>query len=204
LTHFLEFRAPAAGALLNRVDHLVEGWPAEAAKAREKRRVSLGQLDAYRERVGLPFEQEDRLEALHGLRSELETLLSSPPEEGARERIDAAVAAFQTMRDAPDLPPAPTPEAEPPHHAPHRVPHEEADALDTPAIVVPFPLAEAGPLPTPETPSAPPAWTARVRENGRPARQASLFDQPRPVAAEPVRRTDIDGSWRKAVSGKPT
>lgn len=130
------------------------------------------------------------------MRGELEALLSGPGEEDTLGRIGAAVAAFQALKDAPGPEPVAVHVAAEPEPAPPPA-----------AVVVPLPSAVEETLtPVPNAPAAQPAWSARVRESGRPARQASLFDPPRPVAPEPDRRAAAatGESWRAAVAGRPT
>ncbi|WP_368040550.1 hypothetical protein [Roseicella sp. DB1501] len=171
-SHFLDFKAIAAGSLLNRIDYLVEQMPRQAEAALETRRIKIGQLAAFKDRVGLPFEQEDRLRALEAIRTELEGLLAGT--EG-RERIDALVDGYKAMKGAPEVVAAAeaVPEPEP---VPIVVP--------TPAIPEPVQPVEVEPPPP------------RVEKPGVlvEAFQASLFEpnkpkpQPKPksTAARPV------------------
>lgn len=139
------------------------------------------------------------MEALHALRGELEGLLSGQAQEDTRPRIDAAVAAFQALREAPAPEPVPV----------HAIPEPEPAA---PAIVVPFPAppverepeaVETAPQAPEHLPDPAPRWVSRVRPDGARPRQASLFDQPRPVASEAETRAAPEKSWRKAAGGKP-
>jgi hypothetical protein len=94
-THGIEFKAIAAGALLNRADSLIDALPFKAEAERGKARTKASQLEGYTGRVGLPFERDDRLRRLHEIRAELETLLSGA--EG-RERIDGLVAEYDAIK----------------------------------------------------------------------------------------------------------
>ena len=201
-THFLEFRGIAAGGLLNRVDHLIERLPDEAAAAREQHAVKTRQLTAQERRTGQAFEHEGRLLQLQRLRHELETLLSSPnPADDTRARIDALVAEFKTLQTT--QAPAPTSAALEPATVPATVTRPVAPPAtrvttllpDAPIILPPEHARRSSISPRPS-----PAPISQPRHQG------SLFETPcattpraRPAAAaaRTSRRTDEQPARRQ-------
>jgi N12 class adenine-specific DNA methylase len=105
-THRLAFRNPAAGSLLNRLDHAIERLPDEVQRERERARLKAVQIEGYRGRVGQMFDQDGKLERLQEIRADLEGLLSGT---GDRSRIDILVAEYGSLKEEP---PKPRPQAE--------------------------------------------------------------------------------------------
>lgn len=67
-THYLEFRAVAAGTLLNRIDNMIEALPLDAERAREQSRIKARQLKSYTGRIGQAFDQEPRFVRMQEMR----------------------------------------------------------------------------------------------------------------------------------------
>jgi SAM-dependent methyltransferase len=186
LTHFLDFKAVAAGSLLNRVDHLIDEMPSRAAEAQDRARMKRGQLASFRDRIGLVFDGASRLERLGELRNVIEGALSAREEqEGQAEALSAAVAEFEAMKG----------EASP---SPASMPAPAPGILDTPEDLAeeePSP-AEAKPKPT----AAPRPATVLDMTRTRPVHQGNLFEVTPPAPApEPARSfRQMVASGRKA------
>jgi hypothetical protein len=142
-----------------------------AERERVKVRTKAAQLQAFTDRVGLPFEQEGRLVRLQEIRGELETLLSGT--EG-RERIAGLVEEYAGIKEGA----IPEPQREPEAQQPEPEAIDEiavADKVEVPerpgAVIIPFPTAPPGSLTL--------EW-----------RQSTLFDNVRPAQQRRVEATN--------------
>jgi len=162
-------------AILNAVERLIGSAEAERDKARRDLEIAQGQRRDYEARLGTAFAHAAYLEALTGLRNQLEAALSGPAQDSAEEArppVGVLVERLKALHAAHTL------DAVPERAAPRRTAtveeaittrirqREQAEAVPQPEEEPP-PVAPATPTPpaiAPEPPTTPPqacqeAWT---------------------------------------------
>ena len=170
-------------AILNAVERLIGSAAAERDKARRDLEIAQGQLRDYEARLGAGFPHATYLEALTGLRTQLEAALSSTTHEEAEGSLPTVGDLVERLKA---LHAAHTVEAAPERSAPRRTATvEEAittrirqreQAETAPQPEEPAPVVPATPAPQPVTTPLPPATPAQARPAPwQPPQQLRLF-----------------------------
>ena len=171
-------------AILNAVERLIGSAAAERDKARRDLEIAQGQLRDYEARLGAGFPHATYLEALTGLRTQLEAALSSTTHEAAEgslptvgdlvERIKALHAAH-TLDAAPERT-APRPTTTVAEAITTRIRQREQAETAPQPHEEPSPVVPTTPAPQPVTTPLPPATPAQARPAPwKPPQQLRLF-----------------------------